>query len=138
MNPTLLALAMVGSLGGLSGVVALIRSRAQNNVDKARVGETIVHTTRELIDAVRQEMAQLRDSTTREIKALNHKVSYLEGKLEAAESERDTLRRIEQVLRTENAELRARIAELDRHIAALTGELAAVAKLDLPRTPPIK
>lgn len=129
MTPSLLALATVlASLIGAGGISAYLRSKSQNKVDNASADQTIVHTARELIDGVRAEMVILREDTDRKTMQLTREVSYLRGKLEAAEAERDTLRRVENVLRQENAELRSRILQLESRLRDLTDRLATAAQ----------
>ena len=126
---------LLGGLTGVGGWAAFLRAKAQNRLDtstakqaEASAEQTIVQTARELIEGVRVEMAALRRDTDAKVVDLNRQVAYLRGRLEAAESERDTLRKIEQVLRQENAHLRQRIDALEARIAELTDQLARAAQ----------
>lgn len=113
------ALAVIGGVGGLSGVAALARSRAQNKLDTANVekveAETesvIVTTTRQLIDGVRQEMDL-------KVTALEREVGRLRGNLESAYRERDRALAVERRLRLENTQLHAHIESLNSRIESL-------------------
>jgi chromosome segregation ATPase len=115
---------IVGALGGVGGLVAFARARAQNTLDAAssrRVdaeAESIeVRTARGLIAEVRAEM-------DRRVSSLDQEIGRLRGSLEDVRTERDHLREVEATLRSENADLRARIERLEEQIADLTAELA--------------
>src|SRR5205809_86187 len=106
--------ALIGSLGGVTGVATLVRSRAQNRLDRASAGvreaeaDSIeVRTAREMIGEMRAEM-------DRRVSSLDRELGRLRGHLEGTRAERDQLRDIETQLRDENHQLRLRVESLEQ------------------------
>jgi len=118
-------LTALGSVGGLVGLGAALRVRAQNRFDVAQAQKASAEAEAVMVATARELVSDVRSEMDRKVTGLEREVARLRGSLEAAIRERDWLRDVERQLRAENRHLRERIEALEAQIADLTQRLAA-------------